>query len=105
MVCGARLTVSTDETAMKHTIEQTDQGLRIRAAVGREKQKALLDEFGKCAAGTCACPTPQYQKLESMQVSSQEGVITVELRAKAGEIVDVADIETCLDHTAKQIGA
>jgi hypothetical protein len=90
---------------MKHTIEQTDQGLRIRAAIGQEKQKALLDEFGKCAAGICACPTPQYQKLESMQVSSQEGVITVDLRAKIGEVVDVADIEMCLDHTAKQIGA
>ena len=90
---------------MKHTIEQTDEGLRIRAAVGQDKQTALLDEFGKCAAGTCACPTPQYQKLESMQVSSQEGAVTVDLKVKIGEVVDVADIETCLDHTARLIGA
>lgn len=34
-----------------------------------------------------------------------KGVVTVDLRAKAGEIVDVRDIETCLDHTAKQVGA
>jgi len=57
---------------MKHTIEQTDQGLRILATVDQDKQKALLVEFGKCAAGTCACPSPQYQKLESMQASSQK---------------------------------
>ena len=90
---------------MNHTIEQTDQGLRISASVSPDKQKALLDEFGKCAAGACSCPSPQYQKLESMQVSSQDGAVTVDLKVKAGEVVDVADINACLDHTAKQIGA
>jgi hypothetical protein len=90
---------------MKHTIEQSDRGLRILATVDPAKQQALLVEFGKCAAGTCACPTPQYQKLESMQVSSQEGALTVDLKVKTGEVVDVADIETCLDHTARLLGA
>lgn len=90
---------------MKHTIEQTDHGLRISASVGLEKQAALLEEFSKCAAGTCSCPSPQYQKLESIQVSSDERAVTVDLKVKPGEVVDVADINACLHHTAKQIGA
>ena len=49
--------------AMKHTIEQTADGLRISAEAPQEKQKGLLDELAKCAAGTCSCPTPQYEKL------------------------------------------
>ena len=44
---------------MKHTVETTSEGLRINASVGPEKQKELLEEFAKCAAGTCSCPTPQ----------------------------------------------
>jgi hypothetical protein len=40
-----------------------------------------------------------------MQVSSQEGAVTVDLRVKTGEVVDVADIEACLNHTGRPIGA
>lgn len=89
---------------MEHSIEQTPQGLRISASVTPDKQKDLLDEFAKCAAGTCSCPTPQYEKLESMDISTQTAGVTVELTVKPGEVVDVADIEKCLDHTARQIG-
>lgn len=89
---------------MKHTIEQTAQGLRISASVTPDKQNELLDEFAKCAAGTCSCPNPQYEKLESMDVSTQADGVTVDLKVKPGEVVDVADIEKCLDHTARRIG-
>lgn len=89
---------------MKHTVEKTNEGLRISATAGPEKQKALLEEFAKCAAGTCSCPTPQYEKVQSIDVSAQDSGVTVNLKVKPGESIDVADIERCLDHTAQQIG-
>jgi hypothetical protein len=90
---------------MKHAIETTSQGLRISASVSPEKQKALLEEFAKGAAGTCSCPTPQYGKVQSIDVKPQPAGVTVDLQVKPGEAIDVADIEQCLKHTAKQIGA
>jgi hypothetical protein len=89
---------------MKHVIEQTAEGLRIRASVPPEKQQALVDELNKCAGGNCSCPTPQYEKVTGVQVSSSTGGVTVNLAVKPGERVDAADIERCLENTARQIG-
>lgn len=90
---------------MNYSINQDASGIRIDAAVAPASQHKLLDEFAKCAAGTCSCPTPQYEKVQSMDVKAHADGVTVELRVKPGEALDVADIEKCLEHTAKQIGA
>lgn len=89
---------------MKHKVEQTNYGMRISVVAGSERQKALLEEFAKCAAGTCTCPTPQYAKVECMEVATQESGVIVNLKIKPGQSIDVADIERCLDHTAQIIG-
>ena len=88
---------------MKHKVEQTNYGMRISVVAGSERQKALLEEFAKCAAGTCTCPT-QYAKVECMEVATQESGVIVNLKIKPGQSIDVADIERCLDHTAQIIG-
>ena len=90
---------------MKHTIEKTASGLRVTAAVDADKQSALLEEFNKCAAGTCSCPTPQYGKLEAIDVKTDAGRVSVDLRAKPGEVIDTQNIERSLEHTAKLTGA
>ncbi|MEJ8836530.1 hypothetical protein [Ramlibacter sp. AN1133] len=90
---------------MDHAIHQTAQGLRITASVTGEKQGELLQELGKCAGGTCSCPTPQYDKLQSIEVSATAAGVAVDVKVKPGETIDVADIERCLEHTGRQIGA
>lgn len=90
---------------MKSTIEHTTEGLRIQAAVQPEKQGAILEELGKCAGGNCSCPSAQYEKLSAVDLKTTAESVTVDLKVKPGEEVDVADIQNCLDHTAKQIGA
>ncbi len=90
---------------MKHAIEQTSEGLRITAETPQDKQQGLLDELGKCAAGTCSCPSPQYEKLSAIDVSADANAVIVNLKVKPGEQVDRADIEKCLEHTARQVGA
>lgn len=99
------MSVALIQYVMKHTLEKTASGLRITAAVDSEKQSALLEEFNKCASGTCSCPTPQYGKLQAINVQAQPGVVSVELTAKPGEVIDTEEIERCLEHTAKQVGA
>ncbi len=90
---------------MKHAIDTTTDGLCITATTASAKQQALLDELAKCAAGTCSCPTAQYEKVESIDVSAEATCVRVNLKVKPGEAIDTADIERCLEHTAKQIGA
>lgn len=90
---------------MKHTIETTQTGLRITAEVDANRHAALMAELAQCAAGTCTCPSPQYDKLQAMDVQARPGGVSVELTAKPGEVIDSADIGRCLDHTARQIGA
>lgn len=88
---------------MEYSLEKTSGGLRVNAAVPTEQQAKLLEEFGKCAAGTCSCPSTQYDKLAAIDVKQTADGVSVDLKARAGEAIDQADIARCLDHTANLI--
>ncbi len=85
---------------MKYSLDQTADGLRVSAVVPAEHQAKLLQAFGKCAAGTCTCPSTQYDKLASIDVQQAADGVTVDLKPKPGESIDQTDIARCLDHTA-----
>lgn len=88
---------------MKYSIDQTTDGLHVNASVPAEQQAKLLEEFGKCAAGSCSCPSTQYEKLASIDVKQTADGVSVDLKAKSGEVIDGDDIARCLDHTANLI--
>ena len=88
---------------MKYSINTDAQGVKIKALVEGEKQQKLLEELQKCASGQCSCPSPQYAKLEDIQISQDAAGVAINLKPKAGELIDEADIAKCLDHTAKQL--
>lgn len=90
---------------MKYSVDQTSEGLRVNAAVPQEQQAKLLEEFGKCAAGTCSCPSTQYDKLASIDVKQTPDGVSVDLKAKSGETIDQDDIARCLNRTANLIGS
>lgn len=85
---------------MKYALDQTGDGLRVRATIPPDQQAKLLEEFGKCAAGTCSCPSTQYDKLASIDVKQTGDGVSVDLKPKSGESIDRDDIARCLDHTA-----
>jgi hypothetical protein len=91
------------EFEMEYKLKATAEGLNVSAAVPAEQQAKLLEEFGKCAAGTCSCPSTQYDKLASIDVKQTADGVSVDLKAKAGETIDQGDIARCLDHTANLI--
>lgn len=85
---------------MKFSVSPTTTGLKVDAEVTPEHQSRLLEEFGKCAAGTCSCPSTQYGKLSNINVTQTNNGVSVELTAKMGETIDQNDIHRCLEHTA-----
>jgi hypothetical protein len=88
---------------MKYSVDQTSDGLRVEAEVPAEQQARLLEEFGKCATGTCSCPSTQYDKLASIDVMQTADGVSVHLKAKTGEVIDGDDIKRCLDFTAESM--
>ena len=88
---------------MKYHVDRTLEGLTIQASVAPGQQARLLEEFGKCASGACSCPSTQYEKLEAINISQGTTGVSVELKAKSGEDIDVEDIKRCLDHTANEL--
>lgn len=88
---------------MEYKVDTTATGLKVSATVPAEQQAKLLEELGKCAAGTCACPSTQYEKLASIDIQQTSDGVSVDLKAKAGENIDPADVAHCLEHTAEKL--
>ena len=88
----------------RYRVHEEDAGVLIELTkVGIEKGQ-LLEAFAECQAGRCACPSDEYAKLASMEVTDAGDSITVRLEAKPGENLDSAQIETCLDYAVEKIG-
>ncbi len=87
---------------MKHAIETTEQGLDIRIEDVGEQRPQVLAALQACAEGRCACPTPQYAKLDAIAIRETPQGVAVTLRAKTGETIDAGEVERCLDWTAGQ---
>lgn len=88
---------------MDYKIKNRNDGLHIDASIPPEEQQKLMVEFAKCAAGTCTCPSTQFGKLEKIKVVPGPFGVSIDLKAKSGESIDRADIEKCLEYTAKLI--
>ena len=57
-------------------INQVTGGVRVElVGVGHEKD-VLLETLGSCADGSCACSSTEYEKVQSLQISSSADDIT-----------------------------
>lgn len=86
-----------------YRIREDNQALLIELTGVGAKKKELLEAFAECQAGQCACPTDEYGKLASMEVTGAGDSITVRLETKPGEKLDAAQVETCLDYTTTKL--
>jgi hypothetical protein len=89
---------------MKYRITQQPDGVDIAVQDVAGQEKALLQAFEECRQGRCSCPTSEYGKLAGMAVDQTADGIHLQLKAKAGEALDAAEIGRCLDHTAAKTG-
>ncbi len=88
---------------MKYSIKAEGSDLRIAVEKVGGKQAQLTEELKECAEGRCSCPTPQYGKLESIEIRPGSDKVEIALKAKPGEKIDQTDIEKCLEHTVKKV--
>jgi len=82
-------------------IQSEGTGLRIEIRNLRGEVAPLLAALGDCQRGQCSCPTNEYKKLEVMDVSERDGVVSIELTPRQGMTIDQAEVERCLTHTTK----
>ena len=87
---------------MKYSVDGDGANVKILVEDVGPKQAELMRELQECASGRCSCPTPQYAKVESMQVSPGADDLTITLKAKSGEAIDQGDINRCLEHTTRK---
>ena len=88
---------------MKYEVHKTKEGVTIQAEAVGEQQMALLEEFGKCANGTCSCQSTEYKKIASLKTELSESGVTVKLTAKEGEVIDTDAVNHCLTSTVNKL--
>jgi hypothetical protein len=88
---------------MNYSVKGDGSTVNITVKEVGNKQADLMKELNECAEGRCSCPTPQYAKVQKMQIASTADQLVVTLTAKPGETIDQADIDKCLDHTTRKV--
>ena len=88
---------------MKVSVQGDATSLQISMAEVGDQQGQLLKSLQACAEGRCSCPTPEYAKLQSIEVQPGVDGVEVTLVAKPGEHIDRSAIDQCLEHTAAQL--
>jgi hypothetical protein len=88
---------------LKYSIKGDGSNVKITVKEVGNKEADLMKELNECAEGRCSYPTPQYPKVQEMQIASGADQVVVTLTAKPGETIDQADINKCLEHTARKV--
>src|SRR5215203_4757887 len=87
-------------SVMKYRIDKTGEQLHIEiVGVGDNKRNEVLGAFQQCQEGRCACPTRQYEKIQSLSMEPGADAIKLRLMPKPGEEFEREQIEKCLDFT------
>lgn len=84
---------------MKYNISEAEGALRITVHDVGENQAKLLTLFGLCQEGKCGCPTTEYEKMESIDVTSDRNTVVLTLKPKQREQLKREEIEECLAFT------
>ena len=87
-----------------YEITPSDAGVAIQITGVGVKGQELLAAFGDCQQGQCSCPTDEYRKVETMEVTSSQDAISIRLQAKPGTELDTREIGACLDYTIDKTG-
>lgn len=62
--------------------------------VGNEQQ--IADSIGGCASGECACSSDEFTKVESMDITSIDGKVLVDVITLEGQQIDPSCVSDCM---------
>lgn len=88
---------------MQYKIESSKNKLNIFIKSKAEERESLLSNFELCQKGLCSCPTDEYKKLQSLNISSLDNELILNIEAKPNQIFDVNEIKKCLDFTLSKL--
>ncbi len=88
---------------MKMKIVSNKDCVEIQVGEVGSRTDELMAAFKECQQGTCSCPTQEYEKVESMSIAQSKEGVSLTVTAKAGQQIDMAEIEKCLEHTKKRV--
>ena len=88
---------------MKYLINKKKDGLHITIDEVENKKDSLLKAFQECQEGRCSCPTEEYKKLESLEIEQNKDGIQLQLKALDGLMLDVNEIQKCMEYTTKKV--
>ena len=84
---------------MRYEVEEQASGVEIRVSETGGHTASILRSMQTCQAGSCGCPSDQYDKLDAMDVDEGSDEVTLRLRPLPGERLDIEQIEACLEYT------
>ncbi len=84
---------------MRYGITERGEDVEIRLRQTGGHTPRLLASFQDCQQGRCGCPTDQYDRLENMTVHTGADDLAIQLRPRAGERLDIGQLQECLDYT------
>lgn len=87
---------------MEYKIFEEVSKLSIKVEKLAGNQDKVLAALQECAEGRCSCPTNQYEKLDSIDILPGKDSINITLETKAGESIDSAEIDKCLQYTVEK---
>jgi len=88
---------------MKYRIDEKKTGIDISVTDAKNNEQELLEAFRECQEGRCSCPTGEYKKLASLEITQDDAGIQLRLKAKNGEAIDKVEIEKCLAYTSERV--
>jgi hypothetical protein len=88
---------------MEAKLKTTETGIEIDVTDLQGNKAELLEAFQECSEGRCTCPTQEYQKVETLEITDAENTIQLSITAKPDQKIDAAEIEKCLDYTKKRV--
>jgi len=88
---------------MKYKIESTENEVNVEVTETKGRQKKLLQAFQECQEGRCTCPTQEYSKLDSLEITSDEDTIKLKLKSKSDVKIDESEIGKCLEYTKGKV--
>ena len=87
----------------RYQIKSRPQGVQVRVTEAAGNEERLIGALQACQEGRCSCPTPEYEKLASMQVRSAAGTVEIDLETEAGAELDPDAVRRCLDFTMDRL--
>jgi len=91
-----------EERVPSYTIDDRDGVLEVRITGFEGPVDDILAAFRSCQEGSCSCPTDEYENLESLDVETTGGTITLRLTPKPAAQFDRSNVARCLDFTLRE---